>query len=40
MDFFGLKINVGPNEMLMILLGFLLLIGLFVVIMTLRKKLG
>jgi hypothetical protein len=40
MNFFGLEINVGPNEMLMILLGLLLLIGLFVIIVTLRKHLG
>jgi hypothetical protein len=40
MNFFGAKIAIGPNEMLLILLGFLLLVGIFVVVMVLRKKFG
>jgi hypothetical protein len=40
LDMFGLNLHIGPNEMLLILLGLFALVGIFVIVMVLRKKLG
>jgi hypothetical protein len=39
MNMWGVQIPIGPEEMGLILLGFLLLIGVFVIVVVLRRKL-